>query len=759
MAFLRFPIVLLIALAFANAPLSAQGLKQVVESLAPAEKPAAATEKKEPSASEQINWVDERILESRQRADTLRSEGFIAKFQAAGFPESRSLEMSREAAEAIDGWTASRNLLEWIAARDSVAAVPDPAPDIPKTMDEALVLDREYDDLKTQLARLESDSAGQAAAATRAEEQSRSARRELAQLRLDAEASLPAAARDRSDVQILHAAIRDDAARAQLFLQRWLAYRLRLETADIQARSDLVAKTLDDSGFSRLLSRPRASTEIARIQAVLPGIEKEEQAASANFEKASARLAESRSRLEAAKANASATDDLKNEVATGLAEYSRLESLLATERFRTFFLRQTLALWSRILELGDELSLPKLRQARGDLAEHQPATRALADRLKRLLAGKEAEIEKARQDLRMPGLSASERNALQEDIKKNRALAEKFLEVRNEADSLLALQNRLFLEIDSEIEALVAANRFAATLQTLRDRFIGLWNFTISEQGDRALTLGTILTALLAFIASLVIARFSARRLTATLGRRFELPRSSSHLLEKLTLYGLSLVFILMILQWLQIPLTVFAFLGGALAVGIGFGSQNLINNFISGLLLLIEQKIKVGDLVQVDGNFGRVTDLGSRCSSIRKADGVEILVPNSALLEKNVVNWTLSDPNHRFDFPVGVAYGSDVELVLRTLREALDSQPEILREPASEVAPEVALESFGDSGLVFHVFYWLKVGSLNTREIGSQLRIRIDRLFRERGIVQAIAHRDLLHIPAAPNPGRLETN
>ncbi len=243
------------------------------------------------------------------------------------------------------------------------------------------------------------------------------------------------------------------------------------------------------------------------------------------------------------------------------------------------------------------------------------------------------------------------------------------------------------------------------------------------------------------------------RRISKTVDRRLKLPGSRIHLVEKLSLYALSVIFILMVLQWLQIPLTIFAFLGGALAVGIGFGSQNLINNFISGLLLLLEQKINVGDLVEVDGNFGRVTDLGSRCSSIRKFDGVEVLVPNSALLEKNVINWTLSDPTHRFDFPVGVAYGSDVDLVMSTLREAIDAQPEILRDPQ----PEVAFESFGDSTLNFHIYYWLEVSAHNARDVGTHLRVLIVRLFKERGIEMAFPQRDVRLIPSKPIEIRLQ--
>ena len=753
MALLRTLSLLLLALTVGTAPLPAQGVKQIIESLTSPAKSSSPETKKDPPASEQIPWVEERIQAARQRAEMIQSEGFQAKFQAAGFPETRSLEMSREATEAIDGWSSSRDLLGWIAARESVAALPKPTPSIPATNAEALLLDREFDDLKTQLARLDFDAANQTAAADRAEEQSRSAKRELAQLRLDADSTLAATARDRSDVQILHATIREDAASAQVFLQRWLGYRLRLEAGEIRAHADLLAKILEESGYSRLLSPTRAASETSQIQKNLPDLEKEEQTASETFEKAAARLSESRSRLDTATAQGTPTADLSKQVQADLDEYSHLDSMRNAARFRAFAIRQTHTLWSRVLELGKNADLEKLREARRDIADQSPNTATLTDRIERLLADKQSEADKWRQDLRMPGLSTSDRNSLQDRIKKNQALIEKLLAVKDELDSLRTLQTRLLQEIDTEIEALIAGRHWIAILQNLRDRILSVWNFTIAEQGDRSLTLGTIITAILAFILSLTIARLTARRLTTTLGHRFSLPGSSTHLIEKLTLYSLSLAFALMILQWLQIPLTIFAFLGGALAVGIGFGSQNLINNFISGLLLLLERQINVGDLVEVDGNFGRVTNLGSRCSSIRKFDGVEVLVPNSALLEKNVINWTLSDPNHRFDFPVGVAYGSDVDLVMRTLHEVLDSQPEILHDPASEVS----FEAFGDSALGFHVYYWLVVGTHSAREIDTQLRIRIDRLFRERGIEMSFPQRDIHLIPTKPIPIRLE--
>ncbi len=263
-----------------------------------------------------------------------------------------------------------------------------------------------------------------------------------------------------------------------------------------------------------------------------------------------------------------------------------------------------------------------------------------------------------------------------------------------------------------------------------------IWNLPL---GDR-ITLGTLLIGLLSLGVAILISLSFSRTLSSWLTRRFRIHQGQAHLLERLFFYFLSLILVLTTLQWLQIPLTVFAFLGGALMVGIGFGSQNLMNNFISGLILMLEQKIKVGDIVEVEGNLGKVLNLGSRCSTIQKFDGVEILVPNSILLEKNVVNWTLSDPQHRFDFTLGVAYESPIEKVLEILLKSMKQQPEILTEPA----PVVFFEEFGNSTLNFRLYYWLLIGQCDARQVGSEIRMRINRLCRENEIEIAFPQRDV---------------
>ena len=123
--------------------------------------------------------------------------------------------------------------------------------------------------------------------------------------------------------------------------------------------------------------------------------------------------------------------------------------------------------------------------------------------------------------------------------------------------------------------------------------------------------------------------------------------------------YFLLTVAFLTALRMVQIPLTAFAFVGGALAIGVGFGSQNIVNNFISGIILLVERPIKRSDLVDVGGIFGNVEQIGLRSTRIRTGDNVHIIVPNASFLESNVVNWTHSDPKVRVSVSVGVAYGS----------------------------------------------------------------------------------------------------
>jgi small-conductance mechanosensitive channel len=172
-----------------------------------------------------------------------------------------------------------------------------------------------------------------------------------------------------------------------------------------------------------------------------------------------------------------------------------------------------------------------------------------------------------------------------------------------------------------------------------------------------------------------------------------------------------------------EIPLSAFAFFGGALAIGVGFGTQNILKNLISGVMLLIERPIRIGDLVEVDGVTGTVTSIGIRFSTIHGAHGTDTLIPNSALVEQKLVNWTYSTPDIRKDIKITVGYNSDVQQVKDLLLTLSNAHPNVIRTPS----PLVTLDDFGDNGLLFNLQVWMKIeAGLNSANVLSELRLQI---------------------------------
>ena len=222
-------------------------------------------------------------------------------------------------------------------------------------------------------------------------------------------------------------------------------------------------------------------------------------------------------------------------------------------------------------------------------------------------------------------------------------------------------------------------------------------------------------------------------------------PDNDAQLFSRLFTYLLFIAVFVGSLVFVNIPLAVFAFFGGALAIGIGFGAQTLINNFISGLILMFDRTIRVGDVVEVEGHRGRVASIGMRSSSIKRFDGVEMLVPNSLFLQQNVTNWTSSDKRVRYSVSVGVAYGSPTHETERVILTAVEDQPEVLGDPQ----PYVVFEHFADSSLNFTAYFWIDLDpAINSLVVFSDIRHRIGERLAEAGIVMPFPQRDL-HLDA----------
>lgn len=194
-------------------------------------------------------------------------------------------------------------------------------------------------------------------------------------------------------------------------------------------------------------------------------------------------------------------------------------------------------------------------------------------------------------------------------------------------------------------------------------------------------------------------------------------------------------------LALLNVPLGAFAFVSGAVAIGVGFGAQNIINNFISGWILMWEKPIRIGDFLELGDVMGTVETINTRSTLIRRTDGVHMLIPNSQLLENTVVNWTLIDKLARGQVRVGVAYGSPVKLVSELITQAVKSHEFIRDEPE----PVVIFEDFGDNALIFDTFFWVStVSERGLRFIKSDVRFKIEELFNQNNIVIAYPQRDL---------------
>lgn len=324
----------------------------------------------------------------------------------------------------------------------------------------------------------------------------------------------------------------------------------------------------------------------------------------------------------------------------------------------------------------------------------------------------------------------------------------------NLIDSVGMLMNRRLAEVDALRSRIPLSERIAAGIRAGWSKVSGIWNyqiFTVTEdtvvidgqevKRTRGITVRKVVLALFLLTLGLLFSRRAARFLRALFGTQFHFDDAVSALVEKGAYYVLFITVVFGALAIVEIPLTVFAFFGGALAIGVGFGAQNLINNFISGLILLFERPIKVGDIVEVDGVGGKITNVGGRCSLLHRFDGVDMLVPNSSFLEKSVTNWTHSDRQVRYKIKVGVAYGTPLRDAQRLLMRAVSEHGQVMKDPE----PVVVLDDFAADALSFTLYYWIEVGrNVDARIVGSDIRFRIDKLFREAGIVIAYPQRDV---------------
>lgn len=265
-------------------------------------------------------------------------------------------------------------------------------------------------------------------------------------------------------------------------------------------------------------------------------------------------------------------------------------------------------------------------------------------------------------------------------------------------------------------------------------------NTSVLTLGDHRITVGEILLAGVLITLGFILARWLEKKLSTRLAEK-KVQADVIHLIRRVFYVIVLIILVITALDLLNVPLAAFAFISGAFAIGVGFGAQNIINNFISGWILMWERPIRIGDWVEVGDMIGVVEEINTRSTRLKRVDGVHLLLPNSRFLEDTVINWTRVDKILRSVVRVGVSYSSDVVLVKQLLEEVVSAHEDILDKPA----PEVVFEDFGDSSLVFDTYFWIEMSEgRGLRKTRSQLRFQIARIFEENGIVIAFPQQDV---------------
>lgn len=275
--------------------------------------------------------------------------------------------------------------------------------------------------------------------------------------------------------------------------------------------------------------------------------------------------------------------------------------------------------------------------------------------------------------------------------------------------------------------------------------------FTIDNHG---FSLQTLLTGFLLFVLGYWVCKRLARAVDQRLLGRLHIDQPTRVTLSRAVYYVFLVFWGLFTLRVLHVPLNIFTVLGGALAVGVGFGSQNLVSNFISGLMVLMERPLRVGDFIEVRGVSGFVERVGIRATRIRTPHNTRVIIPNKTFLEEFVTNFSISQGMMKSAVRFGVAYGTNVQQMIDLCMEIVLRHPQTLQDPS----PGVFLVDFADNCLLFELSSWLNshyVSDVNVYQ--SQLRLEILRAFEEHHIEIPFPQREVRLSMDRPLPVHVE--
>lgn len=680
--------------------------------------------------TERRDWALAQLEAAKKRAAGLDEKTLRSEVAKAGLPESYVGELTGFAQDTIKSYQAAADTLNALINNqrilDDLQKQPEPArPTNEKELDalrDRIAAVRQQILTAQNQVRLDDSLLTRSRAALEASEQ------EYRRIAEETNATTDAGLRARAELQLQLSDFRKAAANAALFLATWRVELDQLEELTSSQYLRRLEKALGSSGLDTVFTKNRAATALSKLAEVRAATQKQIDETRKLVDGLNATLAQIDSELKEAGAAVPPALTTRRLVASEAA--GTANRLLQTQEKWLAAIGRYEETWKSASTVAEKESTKKLQDVRQNAEEILADLDPEREQLRMTLQDVQRRLDEVQatalsKDAAMRKLEESRLDLLRRRVDTSRELSA-FL------DSQMAMLQKMATEARERIAARSWSERLSLFGEKSVDEVKGLWNkelITISN--TVGLTVGKIVMATLILILGWVISKRISRTISGNIRRRFSIDPVRSAGIEKVIFVPLIAIIVLSTLNWLSIPLTAFAFLGGALAIGVGFGTQTLVNNFMSGLILLVERRIKVGDIIEVDTHTGTVLSLGTRCSRISKGNGVEVLVPNSYLLEKNVVNWTLSGTRHQFDFTVGFSYGVKPAEVLAILLKATQAEEKILKEPI----PRAFFDQYGSNALIFKIVYWVDLKKADNREVGSNIRVRIDQLCREAGL------------------------
>lgn len=266
------------------------------------------------------------------------------------------------------------------------------------------------------------------------------------------------------------------------------------------------------------------------------------------------------------------------------------------------------------------------------------------------------------------------------------------------------------------------------------------WNYELFLLGNSHFTTKTFLLLVLAIVLLFYISSKIRNILANKIFPRYGLDIGVSHSIATIVRYLLIIVGLIIIFQTTGIDLSAIGLMVGALGVGIGFGLQSITNNFISGVIILFERPIKVGDRVEIDNLAGNIVKISARATTIITNDNIAVIVPNSDFINKQVINWSHNNNQVRLGFPVGVSYNEDPENIRQLLTEVVNGNPGVLSLPK----PYILFDGFGDNSINFSVLIWTSEYTDRPKILRSELYYEIFAKFKEQNVEIPFPQRDI---------------